>query len=264
MQKEHRERRGREIDAGSAKMTFREASAIHMQRLEERVTIKRRTRKYWKETLVAMLKSWPGLSAMEVRKITPNSCRDWATRYARTASSNRYNNSIALLRHVIDVAKESGVVYSNPAEDLERVTVRGKKLDLPTLSQFAAFIAELRNAHSRDTQNCADLAEGLAYTGVRIGESAEIEWRDLAFDAGEIFVQGDPQEATKNGEVRRVPMIPQARALLAHMRENHSASVVVERLFQSCIGPPRPLLEEGKAQHPLDADRRTPPLPSWG
>ena len=39
---------------------------------------------------------------------------------------------------------------------------------------------------------------------------------------------------------------------------------VVERIFQSFIGQPIPLLEEVNAPHPLDADRRTPPLPSWG
>src|SRR5437667_11899000 len=110
---------------------------------------------------------------MEVRKITPNACRDWATRYAKNSSSNRYNNSISLLRHVIDVAKETGIVYSNPADRLERVTIRGKQLELPTRAQFAEFIAEMRRAHSRDSQNCADFAQGLAFTGCRISEAAQ-------------------------------------------------------------------------------------------
>jgi hypothetical protein len=86
-----------------------------MQRLEDRVTIERRTRKYWKETLAALLKSWPELSSMDIRKITANACQSWATRFAKIASSNRYNNSLSLLRHVIDVAKESGIVYANAA-----------------------------------------------------------------------------------------------------------------------------------------------------
>jgi integrase len=179
-----------------------------MQRLEERVTIKSGTRKYWKETLAALVKSWPELSGTEIRKITPNACQAWATRYAKVASSNRYNNSLALLRHVIDVAKGSGVVYTNAATGLERVAVRGKQLELPTRAQFAAFITEMRRAHSWDSKNCADLAEGLAFTGVRIGESAEITSRDLDFAGGEIVVRGDPEEGTKNGEIRRVPMMP--------------------------------------------------------
>ena len=73
-------------------------------------------------------------------------------------------------------------------------------------------------AHSRDSQNCADLAEGLAFTGCRISEAAQIAWRDLDFHSGEILVKGDPEEATKNGEIRRVPMIPSARELFLRMR----------------------------------------------
>ena len=231
LQKEHRELRGREIDAGNAKMTFGQAAAIHMQRLEDRVTIKRRTRKYWKETLDAVLRSWPELGPMEVRKITVNACQRWATSYAKVASSNRYNNSLSLVRHVIDVAKECGVVYANPAAALERVTIRGKELSLPTRVQFAEFIAEMRSVHSRDTQNCADLAEGLAFTGVRIGESSEIAWRDLNFAGGDIVVRGDPEEATKNGEIRHVPMIPQAKELFEKMRQGRKTEASSEKVF---------------------------------
>ena len=132
---------------------------------------------------------------------------------------NRYNAALALLRHVIAVAIESGVLYSNPAVGLERKAVKQKQLELPTRAQFAAFIAAIRSAHSRDTQNCGDLVQGLAFTGCRIAEAAQIAWRDLDFEAGEIVVRGDPEEGTKNSEIRRVPMIPQARELFGRMRQ---------------------------------------------
>ncbi len=38
----------------------------------------------------------------------------------------RYNNTVSLLRHILGVAVESGVLYTNPADDLERVAVKGK------------------------------------------------------------------------------------------------------------------------------------------
>ena len=217
MQKENRERRGREVDPGNAKMTFGQAATLHMQRLEEKVTIKSRTKLYWRETLAALLKSWQDLEPKEVRRITAAACRDWSARYAKVASSNRYNNTISLLRHIFDVAIESGIIYANPAKDLERVTVRGKKLELPTLAKFSEFTAEMRRAHSRDSKNCADLTEGLAFTGMRISEAGEVTRADVSFIAGEIRVCGDADEGTKNGEVRYVPMIPQARALFTRM-----------------------------------------------
>ena len=202
-----------------------------MQHVDENVSIKRRTRKYWREILAALLKSWPSLGETEIRRLTSTSCRDWAMRYAKGASATRFNASISLLRHVIEVAIENGIISSNPARSVDRKPVRAKKLELPTLSQFAAFIAELRIGHSRDSVNCADLAEGLAFTGCRIGESTHIEWRDIDFAAGEILVKGDPEERTKNGEIRRVPMIPQARQLFTRMREARAAEPVAEKVF---------------------------------
>jgi integrase len=219
VRKEHRKSRGKEADRGDNKMTLGQASDLHMKQLEERVTIKRRTKKYWRETLDALIRSWPELPEKEVRRITPEACREWAIRYATIASDSRYNNSISLLRHIFDAAIESAVIYSNPAADLERVTVRGKKLELPTLAKFAEFIAEMRRAHSRDSRNCADFAEGLAYTGMRIGESAEVKRADVNFDTGEIRVAGHLEEGTKNGEIRYVPLNPHARALFARMLE---------------------------------------------
>lgn len=59
LQKENRERRGRGIDPGNARMTFGQAASLHMQRVDEDVALKRRTRKYWKEIQAALLKSWP-------------------------------------------------------------------------------------------------------------------------------------------------------------------------------------------------------------
>jgi len=114
-QKEHRERQSREIDPSNAKMTFGQASVLHLKRLDEKVSLKSRTRQYWKETHEALLRNWPELEGMEVRKVTPEACGDWAARYAKVASASRYNNSLSLVRHVIDVAIGGGVMSTNPS-----------------------------------------------------------------------------------------------------------------------------------------------------
>jgi len=230
-QKEHRERKTKEIDPSDAKMTFGQAAALHMQRLDEKLSIKRRTREYWKETLKALVKSWPELSEKEVRRVTPNACREWAARYAKIACSTRYNNSLALLRHIMDLAIETGVIFANPATGLDRKSIRPKKLELPTRAQFAAFIAEMRAGHGRDSKNCADFAQGLAFTGCRIAEAGQIEWRDVNFETGEVLVKGDPEEATKNGEIRRVPMIPQAKDLFERMRTERAEEPMNAKIF---------------------------------
>ena len=232
--KDHRERRERRKNANeaSAKMTFGEAAAIHLQNLDDSLNIKQRTRDYWREVLAALLRSWPILNDTELRKITQTDCKKWATAYAKEASATRYNNTLSILRHVLNVAIDAGVIYSNPAATAKRVKVRGKHIPLPATDKFNALIDEMRAGHSRDSQNCADLAEGLAFTGCRKSEASSIEWRDLDFDATELVVRGDATTGTKNWEVRRVPLIPDARALFRRMRSERSDESLDAKVFR--------------------------------
>ena len=102
--REHREKQAASANHSSAKMTFAEALAIHLQNLDDNVTIKPTTRHYWKQVFTSLLKSWSGLAEREVRRITKTDCTEWARRFRKVASSTRYNNTIAGLRHVFDVA----------------------------------------------------------------------------------------------------------------------------------------------------------------
>ena len=230
--KEHRQRASNGNGEVSAKMTFGEAAAIHLRNLDDNLSIKPRTREYWREVLLALGKSWPGLNEAEVRKIGQSDCKKWARAYAKTASPTRYNNTVAILRHVLNVSIEAGVIYSNPAVVVKRTAVRSKQISLPTTKKFNAMIAEMQAGHSRDSINCADLAAGLAFTGCRIGEAREIAWRDVDFDAGEIVVRGDANTGTKNWELRRVPLIPDAHALFQRMRSERSRESLDAKVFR--------------------------------
>jgi integrase len=230
--KEHRERVSNGNGEVSAKMTFGEAAAIHLRNLNDNLQIKPRTRDYWRECLAALQKSWPGLNETEVRKITQADCKEWARAYGKTVSPTRYNNTVSVLRHVLNVAVEAGVIYSNPAAALKRAAIRGKEIALPTIDKFNALIAEMRAGHSRDSINCGDLAAGLAFTGCRIGEAREIAWRDVDFEAGEIIVRGDAETGTKNWELRRVPLIPDARGLFERMRSERLGEPLEAKVFR--------------------------------
>jgi len=207
-------------DSGvSAKMTFREAADIHLRNLDGNVRLKPRTRAYYRERLRALFTSWPLLATTEIRKITQSDCREWSGKYGKTVSPTNFNNTISLLRHVFGVAIENGVIYANPAAVLKRAPLRGKEVRLPSLSQFNRLVEEMRAGKSRDSLARADFALGLAVTGTRKGEANALEWRDLDFKAGEIVVRGDAVFGTKGGEGwRRVPMIPDARALFERLR----------------------------------------------
>jgi integrase len=230
--KEHRERVSNSSGEVSAKMSFGEAAVIHLRNLDDNLSIKSRTRDYWRECLAALQKSWPGLNETEARKITQTDCKEWARAYRRTVSPTRYNNTVSILRHVLNVAVEAGVVYSNAATAVKRAPVRAKEIALPTIDKFNALVAEMRAGQSRDSINCADLACGLAFTGCRIGEAREIAWRDLDFDAGEIVVRGGASTGTKNWELRRVPIIPDARVLFERIRNERATEPLDVKVFR--------------------------------
>ena len=94
-----------------------------------------------------------------------------------------------MLRHVFDVAIECGVIYSNPAAMLKRKAIRQKTLTLPTRAQFAEFVRTIETAGGRDSGNCADFVQGMAFTGCRVGEARKIEWRDLEFGSGMVVFE---------------------------------------------------------------------------
>jgi integrase len=235
--KEHRQRVGNAGAGGkdsvvSAKMTFGEAAEEHLVNLDNDVRLKPRTRAYWRERLNALLKSWPTLERTEIRRITSGDCKAWAGKYGKAASPTNYNNTISLLRHVFAVAVDAGVIYSNPAAGLKRAPLRGKEIALPSSEKFNAMIEEMRAGHGRDSRNCADFATGLAFTGCRLSEANALEWRDLDFSASEIVVRGDAVTGTKGGEGwRRVPMIPDARALFERLRAERPGESLEAKVF---------------------------------
>jgi len=170
--REHREKQVDGLSEASVKMTFGEALKIHQQNQADDVTIKLSTRHYWKQVFVALLKSWPGLADRELRRITKTDCNEWVRRFRKVASPTRYNNAIAGLRHVFDVAIEAGIIYGNPAAKLERVPVRAKQLALPSRDQFLHLVEAVERAGAWCSRDCADLLRGLAFTGIRKGEAA--------------------------------------------------------------------------------------------
>jgi integrase len=251
--KEHRQRISNGNGQVSAKMTFGEPAAIHLRNLDDNPRIKPRTRDYWRQRLAALIKSWPGLSEMEIRKITQADCKKWASTYAKKASPTNYNNTLALLRHILSVAIEAGVIYTNPAAILKRAPLRAKEIALPSTDKFSALITEMRAGHGRDSVNCADFALGLAVTGMRKGEANALEWRDVDFEAGEIVVRGDAETGTKNWELRRVPLIPDARGLFERIRSERESEPLEAKVFR--VGECQKALD--RACKKVGADRIT-------
>ena len=83
-------------------MTFGEAAAIHLRHLDDNPRIKPTHTRLLATTPCRTRQELAGLNETEVRKITQIACKEWARTYVKKASPSNYNNTIALLRHVLE------------------------------------------------------------------------------------------------------------------------------------------------------------------
>jgi integrase len=209
--------------AVTGKMTFGDCLNLYQERLKGDPNFKPKTKIYYEERTVALLKSWPGLKNEDVRKITKLDCLEWAAKFRTSASASAFNHTISLLRRVFEIGVEAGARYDNPARFIKRASERPKALRLPEHDQFDAFIKEVERPHARFSWDAADMVRFLAYGGFRIHEAGNIKWGDVDFKRQKIIVRGDPDTGLKGrvaGEVREVPMIPDMLELLERLRRD--------------------------------------------
>jgi integrase len=238
---EHREQSS-QPQSGNAKLTFGAALQQHLRKLADRPNIKQTTVHYWKQIYRALSRSWPGLESREIRRVTQTECEKWARDFRRTGarangeskepSPTRFNNTLDGLRHVFRLAKDLGIIYSDPSAKIERVKIRQKRLTLPSRIQFTEIVDRVASSGAGQARHCADFVQGLAFTGMRKSEANALEWRDVDFDTGEIIVRGDSTTGTKNWELRRVPLIPDTLFLFQRMRIEQPRASVTSRVFR--------------------------------
>jgi integrase len=200
--------------------TFKAAADAYLADYSHRVDLKPRSKRYQVEVVAALLKSWPGLGEAKLKSITREQCHQWASGYATKVSASRYNNTQAAFKAILTLGVASGVIMTNSAAGIKRVTPKQKNLELPTKDEFVALIKEMRTAGGWCSEQVGDLCEFLAYSGARIGEAREVKWADVDLDGGLIWIHGDPVHGTKNRASRQIPIIEPMRRLLEDMRTN--------------------------------------------
>jgi len=162
-------------------------------------------------TIKDLGKTWSGLNATDIRKISERECLEWAAICVERYSPTVYNNTVGTLRDILEIGIRAEARYGNPANAIPKLKVRQKVLKLPEQKQFFRMVEAIRSAGGRFSKDCADLTEFLAYGGCRKSEAARVHGRDCDFKKGEITVHSDPATGAKNWEIRRVPMIPDLR-----------------------------------------------------
>lgn len=120
---------------------------------------------------------------------------------------------LVLLFAVLKRAKRRGWIPSNPAEDVERVTVK-RSGDFNVLASVDVAAV----ARAAESEQDAALYTVAAFTGLRLGELRALRWRDLDFAKQTVIVRSSYTHGRpgppKSGKVRSVPLIDQAAAAL--------------------------------------------------
>ena len=216
--REHRSKIESFAAFADGKMTVSDAADVYLHKVRASVSLKPRSKDYREMMIDFIRRSWPSLFDTDVRKVTQRDCEAWLSRYQQQYSPSVVNNSIGTLRAIFDEAIRTGARFNNPASALSRMKIRQKRLELPSREEFLKFVDAIQNAGARQSKDCANLVCFLAYSGLRIGEARHVTWADLNFTRRQLHVRGDPETATKNGETRYVPMIPELEQMLIELR----------------------------------------------
>jgi hypothetical protein len=113
----------------AAPPTFAEAQQLYEQKLDNDPAVKPQSRQHRRWCIRKLGLSWPGLKALRLDQIKPETCREWAAKLSEEIACHYYNNTIATLRLIIDAGikehrNRGGAPLENPWRTL-RTCFRG-------------------------------------------------------------------------------------------------------------------------------------------
>ncbi len=211
-----------------------------------------------KSTHVRVVKHWKecfgsDLRTMKPSRITVDHMREFANFLHQKATFRRYNTrnakrgykavtvnkTIELLHRVLRMAVETGALAVLPFE-LDPVVggpirkpEERKKLTLPPLAKMRELFADMRRLPdplptnllemraylTERSEESADFAEFMAYSGARVGEARAFVWADDLQDS--VVLRGTKTEGSKD---REVPKIQALRELIEQMKARRNAA----------------------------------------
>jgi integrase len=177
---------------------------------------------------------------MELREISEDMLKEWLHKFenggseylpANAKSKTRAGDSpttvntlISFFTHIFDIGVKAKILRRNPARALKRMPPSQKVMDLPNRTQWAAMVAHIRKGAGWGTKT-ADLVEGLAYSGIRIGEGRSLEWGHIDWERNQFVIYPEKSRPRTN------PMVDDFRNLLLRIKGDRQPSPA-EKVFQ--------------------------------
>ena len=112
-------------------MTFGEAVDIVLKRLKTNLRLKPRTKAKCRERIRATRKSWEGIDDLNVRRIRPTQCQQWAKRFQKEVDAEIFNETLAVMISIFTMAEGLGLRMKNPATGVEPLPIEKPKPEPP-------------------------------------------------------------------------------------------------------------------------------------
>jgi integrase len=121
-----------------------------------------------------------------------------------------YNKYLRVIRAMLDLAVEDRLIAASGAERIKERSSPRPIRHTPTLSEFAAIVASIRNQPLSDTAaESSDFVEFFGLAGLGLAETGSLTWGDVSFERGQIITF---RNKTEKGFA--IPIFPQLRPLL--------------------------------------------------
>ena len=205
--------------AASSIKTLGDALNVVEARETTKPHLKPRSVQYYREVFASIRKS------IDTRRaITAISADDMALWWAGYGmSATQANNALRLVRMAFEEARKASLRFDNPTAEIRRRKTKASAIEtLPSRKQFEAMISDIRAVRPKNAKP-ADMAEFMAWSGLRKGEAQALEWHHVGKDW--LTVTGGEQ-GTKNGDSRLVPINRRLLAVIERMRPPNAAGKV--------------------------------------
>ncbi len=240
---------GESRTTGLKQMEVRYFIGIYRERTKQDSKLRPSTKERRDSAIKAVITTWPELPARDIRRLTATDCRAWAAKALREGtgfiapnvktkrlgmSASAFNKAVDALRAVLEIAREQGAVYKNPAAEVSKAPTKKKQLTLPNSEQFQAVTKAIAASGSKWSTDCADMVRLLAYSGVRLREGTALHWSHVDETKNQLTVPGTKSETSH----RIVPLFPALAALLTEIRNRRGDELTTAPILHvgGCLG----------------------------
>lgn len=220
-----------------------------------------------------ILKTWPGIEALEPRQITSSAVFDWAARFKvegtrfqppgakaprRGNSATSVNSAIDALRQILDLSVERGQIHANPVTARRasggtrlKKKITKKPLVLPSRTQVdALFVAMEKNGSvGGGGAEAADFCRFLMMSGARLGEVPLTHWQHILWERQLVNLPGFKSETS----ARFIPLFAELAALLRKVQERRKSAARFHPESKAFIEPTDSILRIKECQKTIDA-----------